>query len=813
MIRTSFAALWRQLRWALAIGLLAASSLAAPVTVNLNDAQRYRFKIDHKTLVGLERNIAGIILDESTSYDEAVVWATPTGLANLQAAGIIPIPAPLPTPTEDEWTAYPTIPQIVDSLRAINLRHPQSTHVDTIGFSGSHRPLVAITIGNNISSPDFNNKPAIMLISTVHGNEKPGTPILINFANWLLDSSNVDPRLARMLSECRVYLLPLFNPDGYTTNTRGNAAGIDINRNFPCKTPLTGGVWDSLDSPTGRAVETQVMMAWTHAVKPMLALNFHTGATVVNYPLDSDLDGSALTVYPLQPDKKWFIAAADSYAVHNAPLYANNTSGFHHGTVNGAEWYQITGGLQDYQYRFHNCRHMTIELCNQQPPPIANVAALWNENKFSILAYCSLIWQGVDVTVSNATAVDTTTYGDLGFGTPHYVRLGSLPSFRFLLPPGTHTPRIYHPYNGSTWQDSLYPIVNSNEVSIAAAALHAPVSGTLGIRNTDRSLHRYADSVLCSPYEDAPEHWFNQNAGGGSGTIDSSARYNLNERNWLLQSYEPDGFYFPLLCDKMAYHDGEVELTTVIDTVNNFSDSQLRGTGTALQYTDNGRDGGGASDSPTGNYTNNLNNTYTFGPYPLQGNRFEGYSMARFSFSYTGNMEKGGDYWILSVQRDNGPFVAVDTLTGIFPDWQVWYNDLPTDGITSLSFRITVHSDGSVVRDGYTMDDLTLTESHVEFAIQAPEARSELPHKFALSSYPNPFNNSTRISLSLPEDGVAKLALFDLLGREVAVLQNGWLRGGTHTFSLNGTTLAAGVYFLRAQQGNRIHSQKIALVK
>lgn len=66
-------------------------------------------------------------------------------------------------------------------------------------------------------------------------------------------------------------------------------------------------------------------------------------------------------------------------------------------------------------------------------------------------------------------------------------------------------------------------------------------------------------------------------------------------------------------------------------------------------------------------------------------------------------------------------------------------------------------------------------------------------------NYPNPFNPSTNIRFSIPKSSFVKLAVFNLIGEEVAVLINGNLDSGYHDVTFNASALPSGVYFCRLQ--------------
>jgi hypothetical protein len=85
-------------------------------------------------------------------------------------------------------------------------------------------------------------------------------------------------------------------------------------------------------------------------------------------------------------------------------------------------------------------------------------------------------------------------------------------------------------------------------------------------------------------------------------------------------------------------------------------------------------------------------------------------------------------------------------------------------------------------------------------------------------NYPNPFNPSTRISFTLPvsENIIhANLKVFDLLGREVAVLVNDEKSPGTHEviFNADNYNLSSGVYFYTLRMGNKSVTKKLLLTR
>jgi len=88
------------------------------------------------------------------------------------------------------------------------------------------------------------------------------------------------------------------------------------------------------------------------------------------------------------------------------------------------------------------------------------------------------------------------------------------------------------------------------------------------------------------------------------------------------------------------------------------------------------------------------------------------------------------------------------------------------------------------------------------------------PTQFALAqNFPNPFNPSTRISFDLPESGITTLAVYDLLGRQVAMLASGFLPAGTHSRILNVEHLPSGVYVYQLRSGAFQATRRMMVVK
>ncbi|MCI0714799.1 MAG: SBBP repeat-containing protein [Chlorobi bacterium] len=90
----------------------------------------------------------------------------------------------------------------------------------------------------------------------------------------------------------------------------------------------------------------------------------------------------------------------------------------------------------------------------------------------------------------------------------------------------------------------------------------------------------------------------------------------------------------------------------------------------------------------------------------------------------------------------------------------------------------------------------------------------EVPKEFKLfQNYPNPFNPITNVKFRIPNESFAKLTLYDVLGREIAILVNEQLKPGTYEIQWDGTNYPSVAYFYRIEAGDYIESKKMVLIK
>ena len=102
----------------------------------------------------------------------------------------------------------------------------------------------------------------MVLIATMHGNEGAPRRILQTL------------RTARAIHGVDLWLVPVYNPDGYAAHHRRNAHGVDLNRNYPYHWADLDGNYESDPHPASEP-ETKAMMRFLRDVRPDYLLSFH----------------------------------------------------------------------------------------------------------------------------------------------------------------------------------------------------------------------------------------------------------------------------------------------------------------------------------------------------------------------------------------------------------------------------------------------------------------------------------------------------------------------------------------------------------
>ena len=147
-----------------------------------------------------------------------------------------------------------TFPVVASLLAACALAAAASAHTKLLGRSWQGRPIVAVEVGDPSGT-------RVLVFGSIHGNETGG--IEIARALERLSPHGLD-----------LWIVPDLNPDGVAADTRHNAHGVDLNRNFPVRWQPMEGVYASGPKPLSER-EARIAHALILRLQPHVTIWFH----------------------------------------------------------------------------------------------------------------------------------------------------------------------------------------------------------------------------------------------------------------------------------------------------------------------------------------------------------------------------------------------------------------------------------------------------------------------------------------------------------------------------------------------------------
>ncbi|MCO6473705.1 MAG: CotH kinase family protein [Melioribacteraceae bacterium] len=154
-------------------------------------------------------------------------------------------------------------------------------------------------------------------------------------------------------------------------------------------------------------------------------------------------------------------------------------------------------------------------------------------------------------------------------------------------------------------------------------------------------------------------------------------------------------------------------------------------------------------------------------------------------------LSKGGEY--IALVAEDGVTV-IDSLSFGEQQEDITYGRFP-DGADEWNF-------------------LTPTPGKPNEELTSVDEELQVPTKFSLNqNYPNPFNPSTVISYQLSANSKVSLKIYDVLGRQVAVLVNEYQPPGNYKVEFNAKGLSSGIYYYRIESGAFRDTKKMILMK
>lgn len=345
--------------------MMAASAFAKSAVVSegyfVNDPQKQWLALLSKKM--------GLTIDHvsQTGYE---VWGGTGTLATLKSLNLS-VGSKMQTVAGHIAADYPSPEQVESQLKTLAAKNTQLTKLFSIGKSEQGRELWCIRLSKAVGDQTL-KLPEVKYIANMHGDEILGRELMLKFVADLIENYGKDENVTRLLETTDVYIIPSMNPDGAALRRRGNASFIDLNRDFP-----DFSTSDNRDTPQGRAIETQAVMAFQKQHKFVLSANFHGGAEVVNYPWD--------TTDERHPEENWMKQVSLLYA--GLVSYITDSGAFPQGIVRGYDWYEVDGGMQDWSYYWYRDKQVTIELAQSKWPPFREVDYYYRENRNALIQY------------------------------------------------------------------------------------------------------------------------------------------------------------------------------------------------------------------------------------------------------------------------------------------------------------------------------------------------------------------------------------------------------------------------------------------
>jgi carboxypeptidase T len=312
---------------------------------------------------------------------------------------------------------YPTLAELHDSMRNIAINYPQIVNLDSIGESYEGRQILYLEISDQPGIDE--GEVGLFFIGLHHGNEWTSVVVPLFFADSLVSAYGQDSLITWIVDNCRIWIMPCFNVDGYyfshdlgntgwRKNRRpyGGSIGIDPNRNYygGCS-GSAHDTWGGQPHPNtshqpsnmffcGPAAfseyENQALFSFLNTQHINTCISYHCYGESVSRPW-------AWSMNPA-PDGALLEIMCDTIAY----LITRQSGSGHYTSFQQSSWYQICGSMGDFMYGFNRyvrgipCYPFTVELGTSLAPDTSYLPQICHEN-FKALLYLA---QHLDSVVS-----------------------------------------------------------------------------------------------------------------------------------------------------------------------------------------------------------------------------------------------------------------------------------------------------------------------------------------------------------------------------------------------------------------------------
>ncbi len=662
--------------------------------------------------------------------------------------------------------------EVVNKLDSMRIQYPNliSTKIN-IGTTYEGRTQWVVRMSNNANV--VQGKPEVFYHALIHAREPESMEHLIYYMYWLLENYNIDPIATYILNNRELYFLPVYNVDGYVYNQTTNPTG--------------GGMWRAnrhISSATCGAVDPNrnygTYQYWnsSNAGSSTDSCNGGSGTYRGKYPFSEFETQHVLTFFNSRNFKVCF--GAHTYGNYLIKPWAwsdpavspddakfneyltdmKATNNYTTGTPSQTVGYFVRGGADDWYY--NDSAHGNAPVIAITPetgttgfwPTQAEIIPLAQGMLYSD-TYMSLI-AGAYVAANSVTLNKNTPYtqGEAGTIKVNFKNKGLAAASNIKIEASSTSSFIN--ISGPIVTRASIPSFTSDSVTYNfTLPLGAPnnyaVPVTIKIKQNDTTL--YSKSIYI-------------NMGTGTVTFADSAEQTF--ANWT--------------------------------TNGTWAQTTTQSHTPTKSFTD----------SPTGNYGNNANNSMTL-TTPIN---IAAYPVVFLNFWHRYATEAGFDFCKVEVSSNNGTtWQTVTSYSGTLSVWTQVSLDITSfaGGSANLKVRFTLTSDGGTTADGWYVDDIKLTNYGT---VTGVNQISELATTYSLKqNYPNPFNPSTKINYAIAKSGFVSLKVFDITGKMVADLVNNNQTTGVYEVNFNASVLASGVYYYRIESQDFVETKKMLLIK
>lgn len=285
--------------------------------------------------------------------------------------------------SENFWLkddAYHSYAQIISLMDSLVTAFPNLCAKYTYGTSYEGRQLAALKISDNVTSDE--NEPEVMFDGGIHGDEIGGAENLIRFARQLCVQYNVVPRITNIVNNTEIWLYVMVNPDGRVNMVRGNANGVDLNRNW-------GYMWDDecgTGAPTSQ-IENKALRQCILDNQFFVHTTYHSGTEYISHPWSYRSN----TCPDHNSINHLAFIYADSSTYTNIPYGAGNTG-----------MYPINGSSKDFNYAVMGSVSWSMEISMSKQPPASEIMLYYNRNLPAMLSMCEYAQFGLHGLVTDS---------------------------------------------------------------------------------------------------------------------------------------------------------------------------------------------------------------------------------------------------------------------------------------------------------------------------------------------------------------------------------------------------------------------------